>query len=517
MTIAHPRRTNRSARLDAAKTGTSPRHERHCTASRHTRRHDFVLVTQDLPGRHTAVADALGRWSPPAAGGWVGCLPAPAMLAHRTMTPPSAGTLTPRRSARTSSGGARAAIGDAHNGGAEPLRSDAVWADAYRERQRPDRRCGRRSSRHRRGCPDRRPPGATGSGHAPTASPGPAHRVLPGVAVPGRRGVPAGCRSATNSSTGFSVPTSSRSRPTGRPTTSGGWRSTTRRPPRPGRGGRRRPRRRRRRVPAVRRRRGDTGAGHPHRQSPPVADAPCRSRSSGTNPAGRRRPARRSRDRTATGRVRGAARQRRHRPGRTTLIQVVRPIRCGRAASRELHARIEQRSGSSTAARPGGRRGAALPPPLRPVRPNSSPFTARRTCCGRPRCRLRRVFVAKEYIAARADNSGAVILSEFCAAAEELPGAVRRQPVRCGRLRRAVLRAVASASGESRRRMGAMRRHVHTHDIHHWAGRSPGRPRAECHRAVRRRRQFPMTVDQPAPPVGFRRKRPVPSGAQPVD
>jgi trehalose 6-phosphate synthase len=77
--------------------------------------------------------------------------------------------------------------------------------------------------------------------------------------------------------------------------------------------------------------------------------------------------------------------------------------------------------------------------------------------------------VAKEYIATRIDNGGALILSEFAGAAAELPEAYLINPHDLDSLKDTVVRALEATPAENRARMRAMRRHVRAHDVRAWA------------------------------------------------
>lgn len=77
--------------------------------------------------------------------------------------------------------------------------------------------------------------------------------------------------------------------------------------------------------------------------------------------------------------------------------------------------------------------------------------------------------VAKEYVAARHDERGALVLSEFTGAADELGQAVHVNPHDIDGLKAAVVQAVVMAPREQRRRMRAMRRRVGEHDVQRWA------------------------------------------------
>ncbi|XXY48977.1 bifunctional alpha,alpha-trehalose-phosphate synthase (UDP-forming)/trehalose-phosphatase [Sorangium sp. So ce269] len=77
--------------------------------------------------------------------------------------------------------------------------------------------------------------------------------------------------------------------------------------------------------------------------------------------------------------------------------------------------------------------------------------------------------VAKEYVAARIDDDGALILSEFAGAAAELSEAISVNPYDIGSVAAAVKQAIAMPPAEQRLRMTALRRRVATHDVHTWA------------------------------------------------
>jgi len=77
--------------------------------------------------------------------------------------------------------------------------------------------------------------------------------------------------------------------------------------------------------------------------------------------------------------------------------------------------------------------------------------------------------VAKEYVACREDESGALVLSEFTGAADELTAAYRVNPHDIDGLKDAVIRAVEADRSEQRRRMRSMRRRVREHDVARWA------------------------------------------------
>jgi alpha,alpha-trehalose-phosphate synthase [UDP-forming] len=77
--------------------------------------------------------------------------------------------------------------------------------------------------------------------------------------------------------------------------------------------------------------------------------------------------------------------------------------------------------------------------------------------------------VAKEYVASRQDETGALVLSEFTGAADELGAALIVNPHDIEGLKDAILHAARMQQRESRRRMRSMRRRVREHDVAHWA------------------------------------------------
>ena len=77
--------------------------------------------------------------------------------------------------------------------------------------------------------------------------------------------------------------------------------------------------------------------------------------------------------------------------------------------------------------------------------------------------------VAKEYVACRYDGDGALVLSEFAGAAEELRQAWLINPYDINGMKSALLEAYQAEEKESSRRMKAMRKTVTQHDVAAWA------------------------------------------------
>ncbi len=78
--------------------------------------------------------------------------------------------------------------------------------------------------------------------------------------------------------------------------------------------------------------------------------------------------------------------------------------------------------------------------------------------------------VAKEFVAARDDEKGVLVLSEFTGAARELPDAAIVNPFHVDQLAQALHLALTMPAEEQRRRMRKMRAQVADYNIYRWAG-----------------------------------------------
>ena len=78
--------------------------------------------------------------------------------------------------------------------------------------------------------------------------------------------------------------------------------------------------------------------------------------------------------------------------------------------------------------------------------------------------------VAKEFVAAREDDDGVLILSRFTGASHELRDAVLVNPYDVEDMAAAIYRAVTMDAEDRRSRMSRMRAHVREHNIFGWAG-----------------------------------------------
>jgi trehalose 6-phosphate synthase len=77
--------------------------------------------------------------------------------------------------------------------------------------------------------------------------------------------------------------------------------------------------------------------------------------------------------------------------------------------------------------------------------------------------------VAKEYVTCRTDNTGALVLSEFAGASDELKQAFLVNPHDINGVKDAMWRALEASPQDLKRRMRLMRRQVREHDIAAWA------------------------------------------------
>jgi trehalose 6-phosphate synthase len=77
--------------------------------------------------------------------------------------------------------------------------------------------------------------------------------------------------------------------------------------------------------------------------------------------------------------------------------------------------------------------------------------------------------VAKEYVACRQADDGALVLSEFAGAARELRQAYLVNPHDINGLKEAMVEAMSAPPRVKARRMRLLRRQVNDHDIDHWA------------------------------------------------
>ncbi len=76
--------------------------------------------------------------------------------------------------------------------------------------------------------------------------------------------------------------------------------------------------------------------------------------------------------------------------------------------------------------------------------------------------------MAKEYVSARSDGDGVLILSRFAGAAEELPDALLINPYNISEFAGKIKEAIEMPEIERRRRMKKMRQIVAENNIYRW-------------------------------------------------
>ena len=79
--------------------------------------------------------------------------------------------------------------------------------------------------------------------------------------------------------------------------------------------------------------------------------------------------------------------------------------------------------------------------------------------------------VAKEFVAARDDDAGVLVLSQFAGAASELHEALIVNPYHVEEVAETLNRALTMPASEQRERMTALRQHVREFNVYRWAGR----------------------------------------------
>ncbi len=77
--------------------------------------------------------------------------------------------------------------------------------------------------------------------------------------------------------------------------------------------------------------------------------------------------------------------------------------------------------------------------------------------------------VAKEYVASRADGHGALVLSEFTGASEQMTQAWLVNPYDIDGMKRTIMAALREPPGGAASRMTALRHGVFTEDVRWWA------------------------------------------------
>jgi trehalose 6-phosphate synthase len=157
--------------------------------------------------------------------------------------------------------------------------------------------------------------------------------------------------------------------------------------------------------------------------------------------------------------------------GRFTFAQLAAPSRTKISRYREHNERIE-----TLAAEINARWGTGTYRPIALLRSHHEPATVFRYYRAAELCYVSSLhdgmnLVAKEFVAARDDELGVLVLSQFTGAARELPEALIVNPYDLHQASDALATALRMPLDEQRERMRSMRRLVSQFNVYRWAGR----------------------------------------------
>ncbi len=160
-----------------------------------------------------------------------------------------------------------------------------------------------------------------------------------------------------------------------------------------------------------------------------------------------------------------------HLRGRFTFVQLAAPSRTLLAQYRELHHSVER-----LAARVNERFASGTYQPVILLRANHDPSAVFRFLRAADVCYVSSLhdgmnLVAKEFVAARDDERGVLVLSRFTGAARELTEALIVNPYDLEEASAALATAVAMPEQEQADRLRAMRGFVAEFNVYRWAGR----------------------------------------------
>ena len=158
--------------------------------------------------------------------------------------------------------------------------------------------------------------------------------------------------------------------------------------------------------------------------------------------------------------------------GRFTFLQLAAPSRTKIERYRELNERVER--GRRVDQRHVGRR--HLPARSSCSQSHHEPAAVFRYYRAADLCYVSSLhdgmnLVAKEFVAARDDEQGVLVLSQFTGAARELTEALIVNPYDLGQASDALALALRMPPDEQRERMRSMRRLVSEFNVYRWAGR----------------------------------------------
>lgn len=156
--------------------------------------------------------------------------------------------------------------------------------------------------------------------------------------------------------------------------------------------------------------------------------------------------------------------------GQFTLVQVAAPTRSSLEEYQSFQLRIHQ-----VAARINDRFGEGRPPPVVLIAEQQDADTVTRFYRGSDVCVVTSLhdgmnLVAKEYVAARDDEQGVLLLSQFAGAARELHEALIVNPYHVEETADALYRGLTMAPAEQMERMRSLRTIVREYNVYRWAG-----------------------------------------------
>jgi trehalose 6-phosphate synthase len=157
--------------------------------------------------------------------------------------------------------------------------------------------------------------------------------------------------------------------------------------------------------------------------------------------------------------------------GRFVFAQLAAPSRTKIERYQELNDRVE-----SLAEQINARWGSAAYRPIILLRAHHEPATVFRYFRAADLCYVSSLhdgmnLVAKEFVAARDDERGVLVLSQFTGAARDLPEALIVNPYDLAQAGEALATALTMPPAEQRERMRSMRRMVSEFNVYRWAGR----------------------------------------------
>ncbi len=157
--------------------------------------------------------------------------------------------------------------------------------------------------------------------------------------------------------------------------------------------------------------------------------------------------------------------------GRFTFVQIASPTRFTLAEYRVHAERVEERAREINA-----RFSAAARPPIILLAEHHEPNAVYEYHRAADFCFVSSLhdgmnLVAKEFVAAREDEQGVLILSQFAGAARELPEALIVNPYDADQCAQALQLALTMSTEEQRDRMRLMRSLVREFNVYRWAGR----------------------------------------------